>query len=146
MALQKSILTIVFWNFRDNPTERLGVGRGGIKDIQKHKWFDGFNWDGLRKGTSKPPIIPAVSRYMPLFRTTKSFRLHLFSGVVCFHKARKYWIDTFFIFRWKLQLTLPTLTTIQMMRKSHQMIWLDGIKNSSFWSVRSSSVTYCLPS
>ena len=49
-------------SFRDNPTERLGVGRGGIKDIQKNKWFDGFNWDGLRKGTLKPPIIPSVSK------------------------------------------------------------------------------------
>ncbi len=49
-----------FCIFRDNPTERLGVGRGGVKDVQKHKWFDGFNWDGLRKGTLKPPIIPNV--------------------------------------------------------------------------------------
>ena len=46
--------------------DRLGVGRGGIKDVQKHKWFDGFNWDGLRKGTLKPPIIPSVSEIFPL--------------------------------------------------------------------------------
>ena len=48
------------YDFRDNPSERLGYGRGGIKDIQKHKWFDGFNWDGLRKRTLKPPIVPSV--------------------------------------------------------------------------------------
>ncbi|XP_064595651.1 LOW QUALITY PROTEIN: cGMP-dependent protein kinase 1-like [Liolophura sinensis] len=45
---------------RDNPTERLGYGRGGIKDITKHKWFEGFNWDGLRKRNLTPPVVPNV--------------------------------------------------------------------------------------
>ncbi|KAL5019132.1 hypothetical protein ScPMuIL_004854 [Solemya velum] len=45
---------------RDNPTERLGFGPGGIREIQKHKWFEGFNWDGLRKRTLKTPINPVV--------------------------------------------------------------------------------------
>uniref|UniRef100_A0A673HUV6 cGMP-dependent protein kinase n=1 Tax=Sinocyclocheilus rhinocerous TaxID=307959 RepID=A0A673HUV6_9TELE len=43
---------------RDTPSERLGNLKNGVKDIQKHKWFEGFNWDGLRKGTLTPPIIP----------------------------------------------------------------------------------------
>ncbi|KAM7370303.1 hypothetical protein PAMP_009863 [Pampus punctatissimus] len=46
---------------RDNPSERLGNLKNGVKDIQKHKWFEGFNWEGLRKGTLSPPLIPAVS-------------------------------------------------------------------------------------
>uniref|UniRef100_A0AAR2LRK1 cGMP-dependent protein kinase n=1 Tax=Pygocentrus nattereri TaxID=42514 RepID=A0AAR2LRK1_PYGNA len=46
---------------RDTPSERLGNLKNGVKDIQKHKWFEGFNWDGLRKGTLAPPIIPNVS-------------------------------------------------------------------------------------
>ncbi|XP_064806842.1 cGMP-dependent protein kinase 1 isoform X5 [Oncorhynchus masou masou] len=46
---------------RDNPSERLGNLKNGVKDIQKHKWFEGFNWEGLRKGTLTPPIIPEVS-------------------------------------------------------------------------------------
>lgn len=25
------------------------------------RWFEGFNWEGLRKGTLTPPIIPSVS-------------------------------------------------------------------------------------
>ena len=33
-------------HFRDNSAERLGYQKGGIRDIQKHKWFDGFNWEG----------------------------------------------------------------------------------------------------
>uniref|UniRef100_A0A8C8BVX6 cGMP-dependent protein kinase n=1 Tax=Oncorhynchus tshawytscha TaxID=74940 RepID=A0A8C8BVX6_ONCTS len=45
---------------RDNPSERLGNLKNGVKDIQKHKWFEGFNWEGLRKGTLTPPIIPNV--------------------------------------------------------------------------------------
>ncbi|XP_055025746.2 cGMP-dependent protein kinase 1a isoform X1 [Misgurnus anguillicaudatus] len=46
---------------RDTPSERLGNLKNGVKDIQKHKWFEGFNWDGLRKGTLMPPIIPSVT-------------------------------------------------------------------------------------
>ncbi|MEE6485486.1 hypothetical protein FKM82_014302 [Ascaphus truei] len=46
---------------RDNPSERLGNLKNGVKDIQKHKWFEGFNWEGLRKGTLTPPIIPSFS-------------------------------------------------------------------------------------
>lgn len=45
---------------RDNPTERLGYQRGGISEIQKHKWFDGFYWDGLRNRNLTPPILPSV--------------------------------------------------------------------------------------
>lgn len=25
------------------------------------RWFEGFNWEGLKKGTLTPPIIPIVS-------------------------------------------------------------------------------------
>lgn len=45
---------------KDNPSERLGYQRNGLKDIQKHKWFDGFNWDGLRNKKLAPPIVPKV--------------------------------------------------------------------------------------
>ncbi|XP_062270085.1 cGMP-dependent protein kinase 1 isoform X2 [Platichthys flesus] len=46
---------------RDNPSERLGNLKNGVKDLQKHKWFEGFNWEGLKKGTLTPPITPDVS-------------------------------------------------------------------------------------
>ncbi|GAB0095297.1 cGMP-dependent protein kinase [Sergentomyia squamirostris] len=45
---------------RDNPAERLGYQRGGISEIQKHKWFDGFYWEALRSRTLTPPIRPEV--------------------------------------------------------------------------------------
>ncbi|XP_060576647.1 cGMP-dependent protein kinase 1-like [Ruditapes philippinarum] len=45
---------------RDIPTERLGFGRGGIREIQKHKWFEGFNWEGLKKRTLTAPLQPKI--------------------------------------------------------------------------------------
>lgn len=49
---------------RDNPTERLGYGTNGMKDIKKHKWFEGFNWEELRKRTLKAPYVPTVRELM----------------------------------------------------------------------------------
>lgn len=46
---------------RDNLAERLGYQRGGIEDIMKHKWFDGFNWPGLRSRTLPAPYVPKIS-------------------------------------------------------------------------------------
>ncbi|XP_077571147.1 cGMP-dependent protein kinase 1 [Stigmatopora nigra] len=45
---------------RRRPSERLGSGRNGVKDIRKHKWFEGFNWDGLSRRTLNPPFCPKV--------------------------------------------------------------------------------------
>uniref|UniRef100_A0A8C2CXN5 cGMP-dependent protein kinase n=1 Tax=Cyprinus carpio TaxID=7962 RepID=A0A8C2CXN5_CYPCA len=54
------ILIFELLSGRDNPSERLGNQKNGVKDIQKHKWFEGFNWDGIREGTLTPPFIPNV--------------------------------------------------------------------------------------
>ncbi|KAF5297410.1 hypothetical protein FQR65_LT01341 [Abscondita terminalis] len=45
---------------RDLPSERLGYQRGGIQDIKKHKWFQGFDWDGLRARNLPAPIVKPV--------------------------------------------------------------------------------------
>ncbi|KAB0792156.1 hypothetical protein PPYR_14115 [Photinus pyralis] len=45
---------------RDLPSERLGYQRGGIQDIKKHKWFQGFDWDGLRARSLPVPITKLV--------------------------------------------------------------------------------------
>ncbi|ESO87373.1 hypothetical protein LOTGIDRAFT_127769 [Lottia gigantea] len=45
---------------RDAPVERLGYGKNGITDIKKHKWFQGFDWEGLLNHSITPPIIPKV--------------------------------------------------------------------------------------
>merc|ERR1712165_74131 len=49
---------------RDNSAERLGYQKGGIRDIQKHKWFDGFNCEGLRNKTLSVPIMPKIQSHL----------------------------------------------------------------------------------
>ncbi|XP_071829351.1 cGMP-dependent protein kinase 1-like isoform X5 [Apostichopus japonicus] len=45
---------------RDNSAERLGYQKNGIKDIKKHKWFQGFDWEGLQQEKLNPPIKPVI--------------------------------------------------------------------------------------
>ncbi|CAF3062860.1 unnamed protein product [Rotaria socialis] len=45
---------------RENPIERIGYQKDGIKDIQKHQWFEGFSWECLKKGTLAAPYTPKV--------------------------------------------------------------------------------------
>uniref|UniRef100_H3D7V3 cGMP-dependent protein kinase n=1 Tax=Tetraodon nigroviridis TaxID=99883 RepID=H3D7V3_TETNG len=58
--ITKSAATLIKRLCRDNPSERLGNQKNGVKDIQKHKWFEGFNWEGLRQGSIDPPYTPTV--------------------------------------------------------------------------------------
>ncbi|GAA48648.1 protein kinase cGMP-dependent [Clonorchis sinensis] len=46
---------------RECPTERLGMRKGGISDLRKHVWYEGFNWSGLLARTLTAPIQPKVS-------------------------------------------------------------------------------------
>ncbi|XP_054455975.1 cGMP-dependent protein kinase 2 isoform X2 [Anoplopoma fimbria] len=39
-----------------NPVERLGNKKNGIIEIKKHKWFQGFNWEGLRRHKLLSPL------------------------------------------------------------------------------------------
>ncbi|XP_040928394.1 cGMP-dependent protein kinase 1 isoform X2 [Betta splendens] len=58
--ISKSASSLIKKLCRSNPSERLGSLGNGAKDIQKHKWFEGFDWDGLCKRTIIPPVIPQV--------------------------------------------------------------------------------------
>ena len=55
------------------PSDRLGYGMNDYRDIHKQKWFSGFNWNGLKNGTLKPPIIPFVR----ICRTMFLFQLYI---------------------------------------------------------------------
>ncbi|KAH8279576.1 hypothetical protein KR018_002159, partial [Drosophila ironensis] len=46
---------------RDVPSERLGYQTGGIQDIKKHKWFLGFDWDGLESQLLIPPFVRPIA-------------------------------------------------------------------------------------
>ena len=43
-----------------NMSKRLGMLKGGAKDIIKHKWFSGFDWKGLLSLQMVPPIQPKI--------------------------------------------------------------------------------------
>jgi len=53
-ALIRALLT-------PNPTFRLGNKSGGVEDIMKHKWFEGFDWVALVERRSSPPYVPRIS-------------------------------------------------------------------------------------
>jgi len=43
-----------------NPSLRLGMLRGGIEDIKKHRWFHGVNWAKLKKKLYRTPWVPKL--------------------------------------------------------------------------------------
>lgn len=45
---------------KESPTERLGYQKDGLTDVKKHKWFQGFHWQGLLERNLEPPIKPKV--------------------------------------------------------------------------------------
>ncbi|XP_045082923.1 cGMP-dependent protein kinase 1-like [Coregonus clupeaformis] len=63
-TISKSASSLIKKLCRNNPAEGLGNQRNGAKDIQKHKWFEGFNWEGLHKGTLSPSIIPKLISHL----------------------------------------------------------------------------------
>ncbi|KAI9501277.1 kinase-like domain-containing protein, partial [Coemansia spiralis] len=48
---------------RKNPSQRLGYGVSGVRDIKKHRFFRKVNWEKLEKHHESytPPIVPQVS-------------------------------------------------------------------------------------
>uniref|UniRef100_A0A3B3BDB5 Uncharacterized protein n=1 Tax=Oryzias melastigma TaxID=30732 RepID=A0A3B3BDB5_ORYME len=58
----KSATNLIKGLCRERPSERVGNQKNRLRDVQKHKWFDGFNWDGLRQRSIRAPFEPAVGR------------------------------------------------------------------------------------
>jgi serine/threonine protein kinase len=45
---------------RHQPSERLPMRVGGIKNVKSHKWYAGFDWDKLFMRALEPPYKPNV--------------------------------------------------------------------------------------
>ncbi|XP_055591694.1 cGMP-dependent protein kinase, isozyme 1-like [Uranotaenia lowii] len=58
--MSRSAISLIKRLCRDIPSERLGYQRGGVQDIKKHKWFQGFDWEGLSNLTLKSPLAPRL--------------------------------------------------------------------------------------
>ncbi|XP_055636184.1 cGMP-dependent protein kinase, isozyme 1 isoform X2 [Toxorhynchites rutilus septentrionalis] len=58
--MSRSAVSLIKRLCRDIPSERLGYQRGGVQDIKKHKWFQGFDWEGLANLTLKSPLQPKL--------------------------------------------------------------------------------------
>lgn len=43
-----------------NKSKRLGKAAGGAGSVMKHKWYSGFDWEGLLKRQLEVPIEPQV--------------------------------------------------------------------------------------
>ncbi|XP_050088154.1 cGMP-dependent protein kinase, isozyme 1 [Anopheles aquasalis] len=59
--MSRAAISLIKRLCRDVPSERLGYQRGGVQDIKKHKWFQGFDWDGLIAQTLKSPLQPNLT-------------------------------------------------------------------------------------
>ena len=42
--------------------EKYRLGHKGAKQVMKHAFFDGIDWEGLKAGTATPPSRPDTSR------------------------------------------------------------------------------------
>jgi CRP-like cAMP-binding protein len=42
------------------PSERLPMRPGGVKNMKDHKWYQGFGWDQMVEGKLEPPYSPVV--------------------------------------------------------------------------------------
>jgi CRP-like cAMP-binding protein len=58
--MSRAVVDLIQKLMNPNQGKRLGNMKGGIKDIIKHKWFSGYDWDGLLGGTLTPPIEPVI--------------------------------------------------------------------------------------
>lgn len=58
--VNRTAVTLMKRFCKENPVERIGYQKDGVLDIKKHRWFQGFDWEGLDKRSLDPPITPKV--------------------------------------------------------------------------------------
>ena len=51
----------LIWNLlQTDPTQRLGYGRGGWRDVKRHKWFAQIDWAKLERRKISAPWVPQL--------------------------------------------------------------------------------------
>jgi len=58
--VSRTAVTLMKRFCKENPVERIGYQKDGVHDIKKHRWFQGFDWEGLSTRALTPPIAPKV--------------------------------------------------------------------------------------
>jgi len=58
--VSRTAVTLMKRFCKENPVERIGYQKDGVHDIRKHRWFQGFDWEGLATRSLTPPIAPSV--------------------------------------------------------------------------------------
>lgn len=58
--VSRTAVTLMKRFCKENPVERIGYQKDGVLDIKKHRWFQGFDWEGLEGRSLTPPISPKV--------------------------------------------------------------------------------------
>ncbi|CAM9582066.1 unnamed protein product, partial [Scytosiphon promiscuus] len=59
-SFSKGAKDIVRKLLKINKSKRLGKAAGGAGSVMKHKWFSGFDWEGLLKKQLEVPIAPKL--------------------------------------------------------------------------------------
>ncbi|KAL3789496.1 hypothetical protein HJC23_009732 [Cyclotella cryptica] len=59
-----------------DPSRRLGCLRGGIDDVMKHRFFRGFDWDGLGNRTLAVPHVPKLPKNIEKLGSRELFSDH----------------------------------------------------------------------
>ena len=74
----------VFKLLTRNPEHRLGCrGGDGLKDVQRHPWFQGLEWDLVESKEMRPAFTPDVSQILLRF-------IHRFFLVFSTHRSPSY--------------------------------------------------------
>ncbi|CAM9531166.1 unnamed protein product [Ectocarpus fasciculatus] len=59
-TFSKAAKDIVRKLLKINKSKRLGKAAGGAGSVMKHKWYSGFDWEGLLKKQLEVPIAPKL--------------------------------------------------------------------------------------
>lgn len=59
-SFSQSVKDLLNQLFQKDPEKRLGSGTDGPKNVKKHQWFSGVDWEKLIKKEIRPPFIPVI--------------------------------------------------------------------------------------